>query len=419
MFKKLINERLMNISMRGISMFSKFLLIIALAKLLPLSDLGVYGLLVAGIGFAVLFVGFNYYTYSNRELLSAQKNKWSMIISNQIYAYVPLYLFFIPIAIVVYYYKILPEGYFLWFLILVVIEHISLEQNRLLNTMQKQLAASTVLFLRSGIWVLFMLPLIIYIDSFRDLETVLYAWLLGGVASIVFGTLVIKKSIQEWDFMKPKYKWIFSGYKTGFLFMLGTVAFTIISTGDKFFLEKLSDTNLVGVYTFYTAITIGATAFIHAGVIVFSAPKIVSAFQRGKMFKYKHLMNIFLKELIVSIFIMIFTLSIVMPFVISWIDKPSYLEYYNVFYIILSTAVLIVLRSYPDTYLYASKRDRFIVLSNVSALFMFVLISVILYYNSSYLDLYKVALSVFMTFLCLLVVKYTGYIYYSKLKGDK
>ncbi|HIC77736.1 MAG TPA: hypothetical protein EYP02_01010, partial [Sulfurovum sp.] len=167
-------------------MLSKFLLIVYLAKLLPTADLGIYGLLVASIGFAVLFLGFDYYTYSNRELLSVSKDEWSSVIVNQIYAYLPLYVIFIPIAFLLYFYDVLPNGYFIWFLLLLLLEHISIEQNRLLNTMQKQLSASFVLFFRSGLWVLFVMPLIIYIEQFRTLEVILNAWLLGVLFSVVF-----------------------------------------------------------------------------------------------------------------------------------------------------------------------------------------------------------------------------------------
>lgn len=411
----LISPRLLNVGIRGISMISRFLLIIILAKLLPLSDLGIYGLLVAGIGFAVLFVGFDYYSYSNRELLSVHKDEWSKIIVNQIYAYLPLYLLFIPIAMVVHYYKLLPSGYFIWFIVLMVIEHISIEQNRLLNTMQKQLSASMVLFLRSGAWVLFMLPLIIYIDSFRNLETVLYAWLTGGLASISFATFAIKNSVQDWHFIKPNYGWILKGYKIGLLFILGTVTFRAISTGDRFLLEQMSDVSMVGIYVFYVSLTVGATAFIHAGVIVFSTPKIVTAFQEGEVLKFKYLMKRFLKELMISIVVMVLSLYLFIPFIIEWIDKVSYLDHYDVFYIIMSTAGVTVLNSHPSTYLYASRRDKYTLLSNFSAFIMFTLLSVFFYFNDGeYTPLYKVAISVLITFTWLLFIRYVGYFYYSK-----
>ena len=410
-----LNIRLLNIIIRGISMVSRFLLIIVLAKLLSPSDLGLFGLLVAGISFAVLLVGFDYYAYSNREILATKSEDYSIIIFNQIYAYVPLYLLFIPIAIFLSYYDFLPHGYFLWFFILMIVEHISLEQNRLLNTMQKQLSASIVLFLRSGIWVLFMLPIIVYVEKFRNLETVLYAWLIGGVASITFGTFIIKKSVENWSFIKPSYQWIIKGYKTGLFFILGTVAFRAISTVDRFWLEKISDSDIVGVYVFYTSLTVGVTAFIHAGVIVFSVPKLVRTFQEGELLKFKHLMNRFLKELLASILIMVSLMYLFMPIVIDWIGKPTYFDSYNVFYIILATAVLIVISSHPNTYLYAARRDKYTLFSNISAFIVFILMSIMFYFNyHEYSDIYKVAISVLVSFVWFVAIKYFGYFYYSK-----
>ena len=417
-YNTLFNKRTLNMGLRAISMLSRFLLIIVMAKLLPLSELGTYGLLVAGIGFTVLFLGFDYYTYSNRELLSVSKNEWSRIIINQIYAYLPLYLIFIPIAWGLYLYEILPSGYFIWFLILLVIEHLSIEQNRLLNTMQKQLSATVVLFLRSGLWVLFMLPFMIYVDDFRNLETLLYAWLLGGLLSIVFGGITIKNSINNWKHIKPSYLWIIKGYKIGFMFILGTVAFSAISTGDKYLLEQWSNVGMVGIYVFYTSLTLGASAFIHAGVIVFSTPKIISAYQQDDFKLFQELMHKFFKELSLSIFIMIIVLYALMPFVIKWVGKETYLQNYNVFYIILGTTALTVMGSHPGTYLYASRRDKYILLSNLSTLFVFVSISVFFYFSNFELDaLFKVSLSVLITFLWLLLSKYMGYFYYRR--GDK
>ena len=417
-YNRLFSKRLLNVVLRAISMLSRFLLIIVIAKLLPLSDLGTFGLLVAGIGFAVLFLGFDYYTYSNRELLSVSKDEWSRIVVNQVYAYLPIYFIFIPIAWGLYRYEVLPSGYFIWFLILLVIEHISIEQNRLLNTMEKQLSATFVLFLRSGLWVLFMLPFMIYIDEFKNLETVLYAWFVGSVASIVFGGIIIKKSIKNWKLIKPSYKWIIKGYKIGLLFILGTISFRAISTGDRFILEQWSTVDMVGVYVFYVSLTLGASAFIHAGVIVFSTPKIIIAYQKNDFILFKYLMNKFFKELSFSIFMMIVILYLSMPYVIDWVGKETYLVEYDLFYIILGTTALTVMGSHPGTYLYASRRDKYILLSNLSTLFIFIILLIFFYFTTVGLTaLYKVSLSVMITFLWLLLSKYVGYFYYSR--GDK
>ena len=404
-----------NIIIRAISMLSRFLLIIVMAKLLPQSELGIYGLLVAGISFSVLFVGFDYYTYSNRELLSVSKDEWSRVVVNQMYAYIPLYLLFFLIAFGLYFYDVFPNSYFIWFFILLIVEHISIEQNRLLNTMQRQLSATIVLFLRSGFWVLFMLPFMIYVDELKSLNTVLYAWLVGGIISIVFGTLKIKQVINNWKLIKPSYDWIIKGYKIGLLFILGTISFRIISTGDRFLLEQWSDVSIVGIYVFYTSLTLGASAFIHAGVVVFSTPNIISAYQRNDFELFDTLMYKFFKELSFSIIIMMLLLVFLMPYVVNWVGKASYVEEYNVFYIILGTTAVTVMNSHPGTYLYASRRDKYILFSNLSTLLVFSILSSFFYFSTLELTaIYQVSLSVLITFLWLLLSKYIGYFYYKR-----
>lgn len=408
-----MQTRLLNLLIRASSMLSRFLLIMILAKLLPESELGIYGLIVAAIGLSVIFVGFDYYAYSNRELLSLPKEQHSEIILNQFYAYLPLYLLFIPVSFLIYEYQLIPEDYFVWFLLLMVIEHISIEQNRLLNTIEKQLSASFVLFFRSGLWVYLMLPILIYIEKYQNLETVLYAWLMGGVLSIVWGTWVIVNSVESWKLIRPSYGWIIKGYKLGMLYVLGTLAFKAISTGDRFLLEKLSDVSMVGVYVFYVGLTLGASAFIHAGVIVFSTPKIIASYQAGEFERFEHLMRKFLKELLFSLFIVVALLYFLMPFLLEWIGKSSYVKYYDVFYIVLGTMVVTVIGSHPNTYLYAARRDKYILGTNLLALLIFIITSWLFYLFESALEgIYVVSWVVLYSSLALLLSKYFGYWYF-------
>lgn len=395
-------------------MASRFILILTLGKILNPNDLGIFGLLVAAIGFSILFVGFDYYTYSNRELLSSDKSQWSKIIINQIYAYIPLYILFVPIAYILYSQDLLPKGYFSWFAILMLLEHVSTEQNRLLNTMQKQLSATVVLFFRTGLWSLAVVPLMVYSENLRSLDTILYGWTLGVTMSIAYGTYIIKKSILSWSSFEISTEWILRGYKVGFLFLLGTLSFQAINTGDKFILHQLSNESTVGVYIFYTSLVVGASAFIHAGIIVFSTPNIITSYQKNDFVTFNILMNKFIKELLVSVAAMSALLYLFMPFVVDWVGKREYIEYYNIFYIILFATIATILGSHPGTYLYASKRDKYIFLSNILAIVIFATVNLLFYIDSSFGPLFGVSMSLLISFWCLLIIKYAGYFYYHR-----
>ena len=396
-------------------MSSRFVLFVVIAKFLDPSELGLFGLLVAGVGFFVLIVGGDYYSYSNREILSSSKTKFSRIISNQIYAYFPLYSISIPIILIIFEYDFLPWTYVNLFLLLTLLEHIAQEENRLLNTMHRQLSASIVLFIRSASWIMVVLPLMFFYESLRNIDVLLYGWLCGSSLAIVVGSIIIKHEVPGIKLYRPNYAWIGKGYKIGFTFLIGTIAFKALSTLDRFWLEKITDTSTVGVYVFYFSLLVGVTSFIHAGLIVFVSPKIIRAYQEEKFLKFDILMKIFLKELILAILILLPLMFILVPFVIDWINKPEYIKNYDVFYVLMLTAVAMIISNHPHIYLYASRHDKYILYSNVSTLIVFVSTLYMLdCFLSDVKGISQVSLSVLISYVWLVAIKYYGYVNYSK-----
>lgn len=79
----MIPHRLINIALRGMTLGSKFLLIFFLARFLEPAELGLYGLLVATIGYALYLLGLDFYTYSTREILKRERNEWGGLLKNQ------------------------------------------------------------------------------------------------------------------------------------------------------------------------------------------------------------------------------------------------------------------------------------------------------------------------------------------------
>ncbi len=406
--------RLLNISLRVISMASRFILFTVIAKLLAPAELGLLGLLIAGIGFFVLLVGADYYTFSNREILSSSKNEYAKIISNQIYAYLPMYAISIPIVLLAFNYDLLPWEYFYLFLLLTIVEHVSQEQNRLLNVLNKQLSASILLFIRSASWVLIVLPLMYFNDALKSIDILLMFWLGGSLLAVITGIYLTKKEIDNFTFYPPDYSWIKKGYKVGFTFLLGTIAFKALATIDRFWLERVTDTATVGVYVFYFSLLIGVTALIHAGLIVFSTPAIIRSYQEKDYLKFNILLKKFLKELILSIIIIMPVMLILTPYVIDWINRPEYMKDYNVFYILMLTAITMVISNHPQTYLYASRHDKYILYSNISSLAVF-LLALLMFHNftNELKGIYQVSISVFLSYLWLTTIKYFGYYHYN------
>ena len=58
-----------NVLVRGALLFGRFCFIFIAAKFLSLEELGVYSLIAVTIGFAMYFVGLDFYTYSTRLII--------------------------------------------------------------------------------------------------------------------------------------------------------------------------------------------------------------------------------------------------------------------------------------------------------------------------------------------------------------
>ena len=117
-------------------MVSRLILLFSIAKLLSPEELGLFGLMIATVLFSVIIIGADYYTYSQRELLSRPIEEWSTVVHNQIKAQVTLYLVLLPAQVFIFVFGFLDWKYMQWFFILLILEHLAQEINRLLISMQ-------------------------------------------------------------------------------------------------------------------------------------------------------------------------------------------------------------------------------------------------------------------------------------------
>ncbi|MCK1382420.1 hypothetical protein IVB33_39380, partial [Bradyrhizobium sp. 24] len=69
--------------LRALTLASRFLLSLLLARMLSPAEMGQYGLLTATLAFALLAVGLEFYSYTLRELVPATPERRARIIADQ------------------------------------------------------------------------------------------------------------------------------------------------------------------------------------------------------------------------------------------------------------------------------------------------------------------------------------------------
>src|SRR3984885_16086620 len=69
--------------LRGLALWSRFLLSVLLARMLSPDEMGQYGLITAVLAFALLALGLEFYSYMYREMVPASPTRRAQIIANQ------------------------------------------------------------------------------------------------------------------------------------------------------------------------------------------------------------------------------------------------------------------------------------------------------------------------------------------------
>jgi O-antigen/teichoic acid export membrane protein len=108
-------SRLANIALRGMTLGSKFVLIFLLAKLLEPAEVGLYGLLTVTIAYALMALGFDFYSYATRELINTDRSQWAALIRDQGVFYSIAYAIVLPLCVMVFWKEYLPWTLMFWF----------------------------------------------------------------------------------------------------------------------------------------------------------------------------------------------------------------------------------------------------------------------------------------------------------------
>lgn len=360
-----------NLFLRGLSLISRFAIIIFFAHYLTAYDLGLYGLVVATVSYSISAVGFDFYTYSTRELAGTERNEWGRMLKSKFALFVVIYSVVFPFIFLIFFYEFLPWHIAPWFLIILCLEHLAQELTRILVAISEQLWASTILFLRSGAWAILVLPVMWKNAEWRSLDFILAAWSFGSALACLLGLyrlsfLGVKIKDKPIDFA-----WIKKGLRIALPLFIATLALRCLFSIDRYLVQAISGTELLGAYVLLTGIANSIPSFLDSGVFVFSYPKLIASYRNGDIEKFNvGMRNLTKQTFIVSTFLSLTSIALIVP-LLKWLNKPIYLQKLDMFYWILISVWIFCLSMIPHYGLYARGSDRAIIISHIAGVLAF------------------------------------------------
>ena len=387
-------------------MLSRFALIFFLARYFEPAELGLFGLLSATIGFASLTLGGDYYTYSQRELISSPKTKWSFVLQHHALALTILYGILLPPQILLFHFHLLPTDLLWWYFPLLIVESLSQEGGRFLIAMGMPVRASVVAFARSGLWIWLLLPTMLVHPTLRHLHLIFAGWLAGAVLSLLIATRSLLHNIEGLKWHSWDFKWIRRGFKIGFMFLFATFCFRGLTTVDRYAFRALSGYTLLGVYVFYLGLSMAIMNFLDAAVFSFTYPRMVSAHRSGDTKQYSKSLSEMAIATMTLASLLVTCILLFSPSIAKWTGRTIYDTHAHLLWILLAAAFAYAASMIPHFALYARGADKAIFSAHVSSIFVFF---ITVFAASQFSRLFAPALGLLIAFLWLGLFKLLWY----------
>lgn len=360
-----------NSILRALTLGSKFLLVIYLAKRFSPDDMGNYGLFTASVNYSLYLIGVDFYTYANREMMGKTKSEWPLIIRDQAIFYGISYIVAFPLLLLIFITNLMNWKFFGWFYLVLTFEHLAQESHRLLVAIQKPLHAGLVSFVRAGAWTYAIIFLMIKSPGARTLSTVWAGWASGIFLSLAIACFMLRK--LDWSsvrYTSPDWTWIKTGIKKSVPFFISTLALRGIYTLDRYFLKFFWGESAVGIYSFYSGLANIVQYIIDAAVVVNYYPKLVSSYRLGNIYEYRKNLKQMALAIVFSIIVITGTSGIFIWPLLNYVGKTVYSENIIVFWLLLSVNGVITLGYIPHYGLYAMGLDKYIVTGTLISFFV-------------------------------------------------
>jgi O-antigen/teichoic acid export membrane protein len=371
---------------RALSIGLKTFFIFFSAKLLSLEDFGKLALINTAISLMLSVMSINFAQYTSRLLVEKSK------VLNEIYHHF-LFISFTGLISLLSFpllikYAGIDTEIIGKFLVILYLEHILNEIFRILIPLNRIVYANVIHFLKVCSSTLFPL-LIILIFKKATLVLILNTWLVTLLLFLIV-LAVAHLKLNHFRSFKFSSSFITAGLKTSTYYLAISILGRSLFTLDKFFVNHISGTSEVGIYTFYYSMAFTLQTLIETSFITPSM---------HEMLKSKNLKNTFYSLLfkVVSTGLVIGGgLILAKDQILTFLNKEAFLEDFQLLYIFLIAALLFSMASATMMPLYAKKKDREILISFMLSFIIFILLS--LTHNTNF---YSIALNMALSFLSL------------------
>lgn len=351
-----------SIAIRGLSILSRFFLIIYLGKFLTVGEYGVYGILNSSLLIGVYIVGFDLYVFISRELPRSGIETQKQLILNQFVLYVLTYLIFVPVLSMFLSGRFLPKNIILLFSLLLILEHITQECVRIFFALRYVILANIVIFFRRVFWIVAFILASFFNRDLLTIKHLLLFWIFNHIVILVicnFFRLKIKILPRlRLDLILMKRM-----VRTSLVFLGASISLQIMTYSNIYFLKCYYSAVEVGVFSFFANILVFIDILIQTTLISIFLPKIIEL-KHSQSEEYRLFLNRMCKAIVFLVGVAAIVLGILIKPLLILVAKDAFLANLSIFYILLLGYIFFGLSNIGHYILYVNNSEKFIFYSS-------------------------------------------------------
>ncbi len=357
MLKKL--TPFLNLSIKGASLLSRFVLLFFMGKFLLVEDLGIYGILSITVTLAVMVIGVDFYRSSSREIVGATSDRQITILWNQLVFYGMMYLLFAPFLLILFYSGMIDFEFIGWFYAVLIAEHLSMELFRAFTVLKHPVFANVLLFLKSGFWSIILLFLWVVLEiELYTVKNIMFFWLIGNGMAVLAGMIHLFVQYRGSTVGKIDMKWIKKATSTSLLLLGSTLAYKVIEFSDRYMIDFMMTKKDVGYYTFFYQISGVIHMAIVTAVLLVLYPYLLEYADKKdwkKFFSIRKKMGI--QTIGATVLFAILLIVLIKP-ILFYLGKEDFYNYLDAFYFLILANVILNLSYLYHYVLFSFKQDR-------------------------------------------------------------
>lgn len=404
--KHLSKAQMANLAFRSLSLVSKFILTLYMARFFDLTSLGAYGLIFSSVMCMTGILGQEFGYIVKREVIGIAPvdalHKMRDQVFLHLFNYAVVGLIFLGVCLTGV--TEIPSKYFFYVWILTVFEGIGMVFYNNMNSLNQQIMANLTLFVRTGLWI----PIVILLgwgdERFRNEDTVVLFWVLGSA----FALGLPLWTWRHWGWREAlgrpaNLSWMKQGIKRCFPLWIGTIGGFITTYVDRYFVSHLLNLEYVGIMTFYYSFISAIVTLMESGVFAFAYPRQIALYKSGdKQAFWTDIRKTALQVTVGGGGICV-VMAAVVPVIAYFLGKPEIFHEASVFWMQLIGVFISCLSLCAYYALFAGHHDRPIWIGNVLYLIP------VLSFNAVFISLFGfdgIGYSAVLSSLCLLAWRF-------------